>query len=112
MTDLYVPGIPGAVSRYYVCSERLRDRGWQGVGDYRWMPGQRPTGFEDTLTFAEALSMTGIGRFYDWQITKLFAERLSVTVRADITPALNAMAEAAHVLGRSLETIGETRGGR
>lgn len=106
MTDLYVPGIPASVNRYYVCSERLRRRGWRGVGNHWWMPGQKATGLEDTFAFGEALSMSGIGRFYDWQVTKLFTERMSVKIRADLTPAFRAMKKAARSLTEKLEVAG------
>jgi hypothetical protein len=64
MTDLYVPGVPASVNRYYVCSERLRERGWHGVGDIWYSPAQlqKHVEFEDTFTFEQALALTGVGR--------------------------------------------------
>lgn len=100
MTDLYVPGIPGSVNRYYVCSERLRRRGWQGVGNYWWTPG----GAQGPGTFEHALRATGIGQFYDWEVAKELTVELWEEFKTRVKPKFDALREATERLAEATES--------
>lgn len=85
------------VNRYWHASRLLRERGWQGVGDW---PGTWQIGWSE-VTFEKAIRLSGIERGIQEAI---FAERRASIVRA-FGQVSRHVAESFDAVKRSVEKL-------